>query len=480
MRTHASFRLRRGWLCCLLGVLSVLGGLRPSVAAPQTAPPITATRLTALPNGGIAEDPLVVAHGRVYFGGPNGATGALWASDGTPAGTVMIKSLPGWWPTAFEVMGPAVYFIATTATNSLQYALWRTDGTAAGTVMIKTISPAGTYGAVPTVLVEVHDLLWFYAPRQPDQSSALWRSDGTPEGTFPVFADPGPNYHGYGTSPIVAALGDAVYFAANHSTFGIELWRTDGTPAGTRLVTDLWPGPDSSQPAALTVLGNHLYFQARHPDTGAELWRTDGTAAGTVLASDTWPGSANGWSYPFTVWNGVLYFSANAGPTAYGLWRTDGTSAGTRPVLDPPENLVAGLLTPWNGHLAMLRSPETPTAPSLWQTDGTARGTQQVLPTQGITMTNLTVIDRQLLVTATDAATGSELWMGPGTTGTLERLTDIAPGAAGSAPMHITALGDSILFTAKDGTTGRQLWRIPRSALPPSYTTYVPVLTRRR
>jgi len=70
----------------------------------------------------------------------------LWASDGTAAGTVMVKDInPGSasglyggdrWFTVLDGIG---YFPANDGINGFE--LWRTDGTEAGTYMVKDINP---------------------------------------------------------------------------------------------------------------------------------------------------------------------------------------------------------------------------------------------------------------------------------------------------------------------------------------------------
>ena len=120
--------------------------------------------------------------------------------------------------------------------------LWKSDGTAAGTVMVKDIRP-GTRMWVRHrlgALTDVEGTLYFAA------------NDGaTRSGTLEERRDRGRDRHGeghharlqrahrHGTSPIV---GGTLYFAADDGTHGDELWKSDGTEAGTVMVKDIDPG----------------------------------------------------------------------------------------------------------------------------------------------------------------------------------------------------------------------------------------------
>jgi ELWxxDGT repeat protein len=79
-----------------------------------------------------------------YFMGSDGTYGwELWKTDGTAAGTMMVKDInPGagdGFLSPFTVLNSALYFSATDGVTG--YELWKTDGTAAGTVMVKDINP---------------------------------------------------------------------------------------------------------------------------------------------------------------------------------------------------------------------------------------------------------------------------------------------------------------------------------------------------
>ena len=80
----------------------------------------------------------------------------------------------------FVKIADLVYFIAGDA-------LWRTDGTADGTIMLK--AGFGDFGS----FIEHDDMLYFPVSRGPNYSSGwkeLWRSDGSPSGTILLKTSP--------------------------------------------------------------------------------------------------------------------------------------------------------------------------------------------------------------------------------------------------------------------------------------------------
>jgi len=79
-------------------------------------------------------------------------------------------------------VGGIVYFRAFTLDTG--YEIWRTDGTEAGTYLLKDINP-GPQGSFPAQLTAVNGAL-FFAAFDGDHGTELWRSDGTEAGTLLV------------------------------------------------------------------------------------------------------------------------------------------------------------------------------------------------------------------------------------------------------------------------------------------------------
>lgn len=221
----------------------------------------------------------------------------VWKSDGTAAGTVLVKDIGtlngGYYgfggPEALTNVNGTLFFRTDSADDGQE--LWKSDGTAAGTVMLKDLG--ADVGAPPQNITNAAGTAYFSVIAS--TGGQLWKSDGTPSGTVLVKEVPSTDAV-FSYIQSVAAVGAKVFFTANEEAHGSELWTSDGTEAGTVLVKDINPGAAYSAPSALTSHKGRLFFSARDASHGRELWMSDGTSAGTVLAADVFAGSD--WSSP--------------------------------------------------------------------------------------------------------------------------------------------------------------------------------------
>jgi trimeric autotransporter adhesin len=275
--------------------------------------------------------------GTLFFVADDGFYGSeLWRSDGTAAGTKLVKDIyPGninpedSFPMFLTNVAGTLYFRACNPTRGCE--LWRSDGTAAGTRLVKDINP-GAGSSKPFHLASVAGTLYFGAD-DGTHGHELWRSDGTAAGTKLVKDI---SAGGAGSFPLyLMNAAGTLFFAAETPAHGRELWRSDGTAAGTKLVKDIYPGSEFGNPGhSYTNVRGELFFPARDRRHGYELWRSDGTAAGTRLVKDINPGSFNSSPSSPTDVAGTLFFSAYDPTHARELWRSDGTPARTRLVRD--------------------------------------------------------------------------------------------------------------------------------------------------
>ncbi|HEY1252761.1 MAG TPA: ELWxxDGT repeat protein [Thermoanaerobaculia bacterium] len=402
------------------------------------------------PQEGFSRSPygLSIVGGRAVFFVPEREAFRMWASDGTAAGTVVVRDFvpdgPLFCPGSCVPFGPSRpvdgLFFANDGTHGREP--WRTDGTAAGTRLVRDIAP-GTAS-----------------------SDDFGASYGNP---------------GY----ISPAVGSVQLLAADDQVHGQELWRTDGTEAGTSLVADIVPGPGGPNIGALTSGGGFFFFRA-----SGNVWRSDGTAAGT----QTFGGlqgvpSALGPGVSIAATNG-LWRSDGASlelvddgarspglrvvdPTAAGgrvfftdpdrrtLWASDGTDSGTEPLHD---FTTIGPL--WSAGRRVYFTPEEAlTVTDPWQSDGTEAGTVPVAGFVGNSAAEFTAAGGRIFYTAADDAHGFELWTidgdGGGGAQAPRLVADLAPGPDSSSPYQLAALGRSLLFARGDrvGGAGGGLWR---------------------
>lgn len=105
----------------------------------------------------------------------DGITGAeLWRSDGTEAGTVMVKDInPGAGNTSFAALTNVngIAFVRASQVDTNNAELWNSDGNEAGTLMVRDINLSG--GSDPQCLQNGNGTLFFRAD-DGTNCSELW------------------------------------------------------------------------------------------------------------------------------------------------------------------------------------------------------------------------------------------------------------------------------------------------------------------
>jgi len=309
------------------------------------------------------------------------------------------------WPTNFVSAQRSSYFIAADENGR---ELWKTDGTNAGTYMVRDIAPAVIPGlSQEQQMVISGDLIYFWAGVDGGYAVDLWRSDGTASGTVRLTNFGNDVTH---CGPIFAIGKHGAVFAPDG--FG-PLEVTDGTPEGTRRL-DL---EDPAFPSDQVLVSRGVLYSAWLD----ELWRSDLTAAGTMKVATF--GQFGDSVEQMTEVDGILYIVTRGdsidGPV-YSAWRSDGTEIGTRRIatFDRPIGLQ-----PLRSQLFIIVSGYSPDGDAgsteIWKSDGSEIGTTKVCALSGDFQRGfdiLTATDGLLFLSVREMPSGkSVVWRSDGT-----------------------------------------------------------------
>jgi len=423
---------------------------------------------------------LINVDGTLFLSADDGASGIeLWKSDGTEEGTVLVKDIrPG--P---EASFSAVYgWYLANAKGRLYFAAddgvagrepWISDGTEAGTTLLKDVWP-GDHDGYPYPMTAVGETAFFVAD-DAEHGYEPWKTDGTTQGTVLV-KDIRPG--GFGgisrLAPPAANLNGTLVFTANNQGVDHELWKSDGTEQDTVLLKDIWPGdegafwlPDTGQ---FRVVDDKLFFTAREPTHGVEPWISDGTEDGTVNLCDINVGTADAILEQLTPFANLLFFTVDPEEYAFHseFWVSDGSSAGTTPFEILPGHVESSPsdFTEFAGRLFFSAYVRQEYGWELWSTDGSEDGTalvKDIYPGSSSSYPHgLIVSSETLFFAASDGQVGVELWKSDGSEPGTTLVMDINPGADGSISSTgfdaFDAAG-TLFFVAEDGVNGIELWR---------------------
>jgi ELWxxDGT repeat protein len=463
--------------------------------------PESLRRLTDFRNRSVAVSDVQTAGGRTVFVAVTGPDGPrLWSSRGDFRSSAPLAGCAGGCPSpASELapLGPGRFVFY--GRNRDGRGIWITDGTAAGTRLLRQIelrhslSQAVSAGGRALILItEEYEI------------GELWVTDGTAAGTVRV-AEGGPgwsHYYGWGGRLQAGTANGQILFAgATVGGYGEVLWRSDGSPASSRQITDARIGR-SSGPHLLTRFRDGLLVQScaftpdvypsdehlelrfvqgtevtlllsqascyssdlvalgdtalflQYLDNQIQLWRTDGTPEGTFAlvagSSVSWPSS------PVRFGDEAAFSLLVLGPNGASdsqsqLWLTDGTPEGTRKQLELPLGTEVAGLTSAGGKLWFFDLVQSGVDFSLqtWVSDGTPAGTHVVTGPSGDALDQGSFVEaggRVYFLFSEPGESSAVIWGSDGTPAGTGPAVTAASGAV--APTALTAAGDRLYFTA--------------------------------
>ncbi|RFS17027.1 3-coathanger stack domain-containing protein [Emticicia sp. C21] len=464
---------------------------------------------------------LAVNNRLLYIGRNEAYVQKLFVCDGTTATELTPQDKPGF--IFRKLLGQTsrlVYFLAYDDIHG--HEIWRSDGTVAGTFMLKDIRTEKASSS-PGNLIALDDKVYFLA-RNEKTGTELWKVDtktlaaslhkefttdttqnfngmaaynnkgliltesrylwqiksfgvsidrqNVRTGSYPANFTPSTNrifftmedgqgielwssYMGTvsskvktistdvgGSKPILLTdVNGTVFFAAHTYNTGYELWKSNGESNGTVKVKEITAGRTGTVFNYLYNANGTLLFIT---DNGKKLWKSDGTDAGTIMLKNFGSGLIyNAFAYR----QGFTYFVANDPGNGEGLWRTDGST------LELVRPITLNLSSATDFEIVVFKNLLFFKADTqLWKSDGTNAGTQVHL---SIPCSNLVSSEEDLFFKGCDA-NGCELWKSDNVN--TYRVKDIHVGAGSSNPRNFLLTNGKLFFAANDGVHGEELW----------------------
>lgn len=253
------------------------------------------------------------ANGRLFFYGFNSPETSyeLFASDGTAAGTHLIKdinpepytsSISYLYPSSIVGGSKTLYFVADDGVHGPD--MWKSDGTSAGTVLIKDIVPGFTTfkGAV-----NIDDHLYYVT-----YDDSFYKTDGTAAGTE-LINDP--VLQGVSNITYLTAVGNEIYFSGYKYKTGQELYSaavsTKGNkPANSLLNPDniIVETPNMQLRLSPNPVKDILQIQLNTKDNIDKNQVTILSAAGIVMNTQSLKSHTTTWSINLSGYKPGVYF----------------------------------------------------------------------------------------------------------------------------------------------------------------------------
>lgn len=282
---------------------------------------------------------------KAFFIANDGTTGAeLWVTDGTTLGTLFVADINIGTNGSQIDIAPSglgsnmkngkLYFFALNGTGGFTVngiEPWVSDGTNAGTFMLKDIQPGfnGSSDYANTKhFIEYNGKMYFFA--KGSTGSGLWETDGTSIGTQLIYA----------TSIFrideFLIHNNLIYFTHSETP---AIYTSNGTNAGTSFLAQI-PNAQLNNLATsqMAVANNTLFLRVSSNTIGSELYKLDATNQ-IVIVKDiniaNFTSGVNSNVYPdkkiLQVFDSKVWFLASDGSLngAMQIWNSNGTNAGT-------------------------------------------------------------------------------------------------------------------------------------------------------
>ncbi|NOZ45613.1 MAG: hypothetical protein GXO79_02415 [Chlorobi bacterium] len=308
---------------------------------------------------------------KIYFAANDGQHGGeLWVTDGTEAGTYMVKDISqngSSNPYNFIGFNNELFFKINYGTN-----LWKTDGTSANTKLIIQ----GNYFKDFSIIRATSNNLYF---TKKYDNSELWRMDKD----YDCYKIGNFNY-----IKTFQPTDNSLYFSFNDSIIGYELWNINDSTNDYHLVDDINKNGNSHL-GELTVLNNSLFFTSKNNLHETKLWVSNGMDKYTKSIMST--EYISDFPKNLIIYKNMVFFTDNNSSIYHGLFKTNGTKESTK-IVKEFDNQIKSLEI-YDDYLYIENNT------GIWRSDGTEKNTSLIPMTNSFTHNSFFVYKNGLFLT---------------------------------------------------------------------------------
>ncbi|MBN8421547.1 MAG: hypothetical protein J0L73_21710 [Verrucomicrobia bacterium] len=364
---------------------------------------------------------------------------------------------------SFFVWDGKVWFkAASTRGGKTVWSLYATDGSTAGTQLIKDFPPQerGSFFDNPFVYEK---RLYFQGPNAAlGKGSRVWVTDGTEAGTRPISEDGKDVCDEY--KPVL--VGDRLVLSLHGDYDGHGLVALNLHTLNTETIAVPFDGWEDQTDVAM-LKGNLLRLDLN----GKFLWNIDGTRSGLKkLPLPELPPFENddGMNQFVSLPNGVLMLPNGQLKPPLELWHTDGKSV-AKVAAWWPDNFTSQLWFGRLGDVGMMLAHDRTRRCGLWSSDGTPAGSKTIMDSDPYKEASFTfprtphpspvVTGGRLYFLMDDGRHGLELWCSDGSQSGTHLVTDIALGDEDAEIFKLLPLADGrLLFQRKNAKADTDVW----------------------
>ncbi|CEJ70537.1 hypothetical protein BN1195_02864 [Chryseobacterium oranimense G311] len=212
---------------------------------------------------------------KFYFIASLGTGYGLYASDGTEAGTVPVKPLRA--PRLNGISADNYFVFEGFDPDAGGMEPWVSDGTAAGTKMLKNIMPGNTSSMGNSKFIKLNNKIYFDSNGNGVSTAYgdyIWETDGTEAGTVLFNTPSGTELYGKSS--------DGMHLILTKPNYGNRYWITNGNSSQTFEITDIGMPYNNS----FIDLNSKIYLIGYNPKNGTELFSVNPISQTSSLATD--------------------------------------------------------------------------------------------------------------------------------------------------------------------------------------------------